>query len=108
MQHHGAAGEKEVQSEIAICGDVHAVSGDGIEPELLSQGVPVDSETAASQGAGAERHHIDPATCLLKALEIASRHFEISEQVVRPEDCLRAAEVCVPGDDGLRIFVSKR
>ena len=48
------------------------------------------------------RREIDRAAALLaalmQALEIAREHFEVREQIVRPQDRLRAAQVRIPGN----------
>ena len=38
-----------------------------------------------------------------EALEIAREHFKIGQQVVRPQHGLRAAQMGVAGNDGVRI-----
>ena len=45
-----------------------------------------------------ERHHVHARRALSEALVIAREHFEIRQQVMRPQDRLRAAQVGVAGD----------
>ena len=68
----------------------------------------IEREAAACQGAGTERQDVDARERLLQALKIAREHFKVGEQVMRPEHGLRAAQVRVAGDDGLRIFFCER
>src|SRR5262249_43669143 len=64
----------------------------------------VERESTAGQRAGPEGQHIGAAAGFEKALAIAREHFEIGEQVVRPEHGLSAAKVRVAGNDGVRIL----
>ena len=64
-------------------------------------------EAAAGQRARAERHHVGAAAGFAEALVIAREHFEIGQQVVRPEHGLRAAQMRVAGDDGVGILARR-
>ena len=57
-----------------------------------------NGKSAAGQCAAAERHHVYSRAGLLQPLEIAREHFEIREQIVRPQNRLRAAHVSVAGN----------
>ncbi len=58
MEHGDGSGVEEIEGEIAIAGDVHAVAGDGVEAEIAGDGFAIEREAAAGQRAGAERHHV--------------------------------------------------
>src|ERR1017187_2586911 len=53
--------------------------------------------------AGAERQEIGAAAGFAEAFPIAGEHLEPGEQIVRPEDGLRAAHMGVAGDHGIGI-----
>jgi len=103
VDHGDAGGVQEVQGEIAVAGDVHAIAGDGGETEIGRDRFPVEGETAAGQRAGAEREHVGAGASLGEALAVAGEHFEIGQEVVRPQDRLRAAHVGIAGDHGVGI-----
>ena len=55
MNHGDAGGIEEIESKIAVGGNVHAVEGDGIELKVAGDSVAVERKTAAGQRSGAER-----------------------------------------------------
>ena len=102
VDHRDRGGVEEVQREIAVGGNVHAVAGDGGETQVARHGFAVERETAAGQRAGAERQHVGAGAGLAEALPIAREHFEIGQQVVRPQHGLRAAQMGIAGNHGIR------
>ena len=56
-----AGGIEEVEREIAVAGDVHAVARDGVEAEVARDGLAVEGKAAAGQRARAERQHVGAA-----------------------------------------------
>ena len=98
-------GIEEIEGEIAIAGDIHAVAGDAVEAEVGGDRLAVEGKAAAGEGAGAERENVGAAARLFEALPIAQEHFEVGEQVVRPEHGLGAAHVGIAGNDGAGVHL---
>ena len=74
-----------------------------VESEVLRDGLAVEGEAAAGQRARSERQHVRAQPRLAEPLPIAREHFEIRQQVMRPQHRLRAAQMRVAGDDRVRI-----
>ncbi len=101
---HGHGGRvEEIQREIAVAGNVHAVARDGVETQIARHGLAVERETAAGQRAGAERQHVGAPPGFAEAFEIAREHFEIRQQIVRPQHRLRAPHVRIARNHGVGI-----
>ncbi len=77
------------------------------KPRSRGYGGAIEGEAAAGQGAGTERHEIGAAPGFGEAFPIAREHLEIGEQVVRPEDGLRAPHVRVAGNHGIGILLGE-
>ena len=51
MDHGDGGSVKEVEGEIAIAGDIHAVARDPFETEILGDGLAVEGKAAAGESA---------------------------------------------------------
>ena len=49
-----------LEDEVAVAGDVQAVGGDTVKPELLRHEVAVDRQGRAGQGGGAQGKNVQP------------------------------------------------
>src|SRR5262245_48071118 len=99
---HGHAGRvEEVESEVPVAADIHAVAGDTREAKIGGDGFAVEGKAATGERARAERQNVGPAPRLAEALEVPREHLEIRQQIMRPEDGLRAAKVSIAGNHGI-------
>ena len=69
--------------------------------QIARDGFAVERKAAARQRARSERQHVDARARLLEPLAIAREHFEIRQQIVRPEHRLRPPQMRVAGNHGI-------
>ena len=98
VQHRGRCRIQKIEREIAIRRNVHAVARDRGETQIARDGLAVERKSAARQRSAAQRHHVDPRASLLQPLEIPREHFEIRQQIMRPQHRLRAPQMRVAGN----------
>ena len=79
-------------------------AGDGVEAEIARDGLAIVREAAARQRARTQRHLVRAAAGFAEAFVIAREHFEIRQQIMRPQHRLRAPQMRVAGNDRVRIF----
>src|SRR5437867_7950136 len=65
--------------------------------EFACDAVPIESDGGASQGAGAKWKNIGSGQAITKALSIAFKSFDLTEQVMRESDRLGTLQMCVTG-----------
>ncbi len=68
------------------------------KPKSRAMASRSNGKAAARQRAAAQRHHVHARAGLLQPLVIAREHFEIREQIVRPQHRLRAAQMRIAGN----------
>ena len=78
--------------------------GDAGKPRSSAIASPIEWKSAAGKSARTKRQHVDARVRLLQPLEVAREHFEVGQQVVRPQHRLRAPQVSIAGNHGVRIF----
>src|SRR5579884_1048018 len=103
MQQDEAARIQKIESEVTVGGNIHAVARDGWEAEIIGDGSAIKRKSASSESTGTERHYVDAGARLLQPVGIAGEHLEISQQIMRPQHRLRAAQMRVAGNDRIRI-----
>ena len=102
-----AGGVKEIEGEIAVAGNVHAVQGNGGETQIAGYAGAIEGKAAAGQRAGTQREEIGAAPGFGEAFPIAREHFEISEQVVGPKDRLCTPHVRIAGNHGVGMLLGE-
>src|ERR1035441_2620132 len=80
MDHGDGGSVQEVEGEIAIAGDIHAVARDAVEAEIPGHGLAVEGKAAAGECAGTERENVGAAARLFEALPIAQEHLEVRSE----------------------------
>ena len=108
------AGSAKFDGEIAVAHGVHGVLREldlaaGIhEAKQLGDKCAVERQCAAGDRAAAERANVHPRMAVPKPLAIAFEHLDVSEQMVREINGLRALQMRIAGNDDVGIFLAER
>src|SRR5882762_1152006 len=91
----GDSGErvKIIEREVAITYGIETVGGDTRKAQLARDGVAVNTEAVAGEGAGTHGAGVGAFRGVLQTSEIARKGFGVREQKMRKKDRLRVLHV---------------
>ena len=98
----GERGE-QLHGEIPVAHRIHRVLGDRREFKQAGDEFAIEANGRAGDRSAAEREHVEAAARVGDPAEIAVKHFDVGEQVVREIDRLRPLQVGIAGNEHVAI-----
>src|SRR5437773_3744342 len=107
MQANHGETKQKFADEIAIAYGIHAVLADARKAKLACDASAVQNDCRSSERAGTKRENICSDEAIAKALRVAFKSFDLSEQVMAERDRLGALQMRVTGHQQIDVLLSE-